>query len=77
MARKPATETKPQGALDWNKIKRSPLARELFAVLLNAVLNGVSQDERRRLAELKAELDSDGDGVADANDADPNNAAVQ
>lgn len=80
MARKPATKTEPTATAKKNfvrEVKNNPFARELFALLLRAALNGLVEPERRRLAELQSELDSDGDGVADANDADPNNASVQ
>lgn len=75
MAKKPATNAQTQGFL--RDLKKSPFARELFQLLLRAALTGLVETERTRLAELQRALDSDGDGVADADDAEPHNPAVQ
>ena len=56
--------------------KKNPAVAALLKALLLAFLNGTTQTERQSLADAHAELDSDGDGVPDDEDAAPQDAAV-
>lgn len=56
--------------------KKNPDAAAFLKRVVFALLQGHSAADRAALLSEAAELDTDGDGVADVDDAAPNDAAV-
>lgn len=75
MAKAPAKTAKKPKAFLGEFARENPAVAGLLRLILSSLLLGMSQDDRRALAQAQAELDSDGDGVPDAQDAFPNDAS--